>query len=444
MHSDKSKVLQEVLFKPMIDWVTDAAEGAGIGEICVVTGNRHEQVEEHLRGRFRLARQEQTLGTAHAVMQAEGFLRESGARDVVVLYGDAPFVSAQRLREAYEEHRGAGNAVTVLTAEAEDPFGYGRVVRDWQGYVERIVEEKDAAPEEKEIREINSGIYWFDAEELLGVLGQIGNKNAKGEYYLTDAVELLHRRGLKSGTVKCAMAEVAGANDRKQLMELNATARRRELDRLYEQGVSLMDESGVIVGPDVVVGQDTLLLPGTILKGRTVIGAHCVIGPNSIVSDSVFGDRVVFNASQAYQATLGGEVTVGPFSHLRPNSNLHDRVHVGDFVEVKNSEIGEATKVAHLTYVGDSDVGCRVNFGCGVVTVNYDGVDKHRTKIGDDAFIGCNTNLVAPVEVGERAYTAAGSTITKNVNAEALAVARARQSDIEGWVTRKRPRKDKK
>ncbi|MDR3644091.1 MAG: bifunctional UDP-N-acetylglucosamine diphosphorylase/glucosamine-1-phosphate N-acetyltransferase GlmU, partial [Clostridia bacterium] len=287
------------------------------------------------------------------------------------------------------------------------------------------------------------GAYWFKADALLGVLGEIGSENAQHEFYLTDAVTLIYQKGLRAGSFLSADPDIVlGANDRAQLLQLNGIARKRVLARLMEDGVSLIDDSGVIVGPDVKIGADTLLLPGTIVRGSTSIGSGCVIGPNSLIESCTIGDGVVFNASQAYRSRIDSGVTVGPFSHIRPDCVLHERVHVGDFVEIKNSGIGEGTKVSHLTYVGDSDIGAQVNFGCGCVTVNYDGVSKHRTKVCDHAFIGCNTNLVSPVEVGENAYTAAGTTVTRNVPDNALAVGRTRQENIEGWVTRKRQKKD--
>ncbi|HEX3026190.1 MAG TPA: bifunctional UDP-N-acetylglucosamine diphosphorylase/glucosamine-1-phosphate N-acetyltransferase GlmU [Clostridia bacterium] len=441
MKSAKAKVLHEVLFKPMLDWVSDSVLESGIEEICIVTGHLSEQVEEHIGGRFSTVRQTERLGTAHAVLQAKNFLLANGIRDVVILCADAPFVGSDVLKESYALHKSSQNAVTVITAETEDPYGYGRILRDGEGNVCRIAEEKDATSEEKSIREINSGAYWFEVSALLDAIARIKNKNAKGEYYLTDAVALLAEAGRKCGAVRSDMSVTAAANDRRQLMELNAKARRAALDRLYEEGVSIVDESGIIVGPDVKIGRDTTLLPGTILRGKCVIGQGCVIGPNSLIDSCEFGDEVVFNASQAYRSKIGSRATIGPFVHIRPNSVLHEKVHVGDFVEIKNSEIGEGTKVPHLTYVGDSDVGGGVNFGCGCVTVNYDGVSKSRTKVGDGAFIGCNTNLVAPVEVGKNAYTAAGSTITRDVPENALAVARSRQQNLEGWVTKKRPAK---
>lgn len=438
MKSEKPKVLQEVLFKPMIDWVAGSAEAAGIHEICVVTGQKHEQVEEYLAGRYETVLQNEQLGTGHAALMAADFIKKHKESDVLILCGDAPFVNEDVIRSSLENHRGHDNSVTVITAVADNPYGYGRILRDDYGNVCRCVEEKDADTEIKLIKEINGGIYWFKASALLDALAEIKNDNAQNEYYLTDTIEIINKKGLKSGTYTVEdMGVIAAANDRAQLFDLNEMARRMVIEKLFIQGVSVIDDSGVIVSPDAEIGADTVLLPGTIIKGKVKIGKGCTIGPNSLICDCNFGDNVVFNASQAYQSVIDSGVTVGPFAHIRPNSHLRDKVHVGDFVEIKNSDIGEGTKVGHLTYVGDADVGKKVNFGCGCVTVNYDGVEKHRTKVGDNAFIGCNTNLVAPVEVGDNAYTAAGSTITKKVPENALAVARSRQENLKDWVLRK-------
>lgn len=444
MCSDLPKVLHEVLFKPMIDWVADSVSGAGISSACVVIGHGGEQVASHLEGRgFKFARQEQQLGTGHAVKQAQEFLDSERPDDVLILCGDAPFINSEIIKNFYSEHKNSNNDVTILSANAENPTGYGRIVRTADNNVSAIVEEKDATPEQRAIAEINAGAYWFRTGALLDALSKLENNNNQHEYYLTDTVSILNGAGLRGGTYGVDMKYTSGANNRKQLMELNNIARSMIFDSLFASGVSIINDSGVMIGPDVKIGKDTVILPGTILKGKTEIGSGCTIGPNSLLDNCIVGNNAVINASQAHDSTIKDGVTIGPFSNIRPNCVLSENVHVGDFVEVKNSNVGVGTKIAHLTYVGDSDVGGGVNFGCGVVTVNYDGTKKSRTTIGDNAFIGCNTNLVAPVKVGNGAYTAAGSTITKEVPDGALSIARSRQTNIDGWAARKLSKKKK-
>lgn len=442
MNSQKLTTLHEVLFKPMIDWVLAAVQEAGIERPCVVTGSRREQIEEHLGDRAQTVFQDEQRGTGDALLAAEGYLKALAGGDVIVLCGDAPLMDAATISAALKAHREGKNDVTVITARIKNPSGYGRIMRGHNGEVLAIVGEKDADPEQKKITEIHSGAFCFKAELLPALLRGLKNDNAQQQYLLNDIVALANARGLRVGAFEAAGPEVVfAANDRAQLLTLNQVARKMVLGRLMKNGVSVVDDSGVIVGPDVEVGPDTLLLPGTILRGKTKIGANCVIGPNSLVEDCIFGENITFNSSQAYRSQIGDGCTIGPFAHIRPNTVLAEKVHVGDFAELKNSIVGAGSKVPHLTYVGDSDVGAHVNFGCGCVVSNYDGVKKYRTEVGNDAFIGCNTNLVAPVKVGDGAYTAAGSTITKDVPAGALAVARERQKNIEGWVERKRPKK---
>lgn len=434
MKSHKPKVLMEVLFKPMLDWVMASATGAGIEKICVVTGHCAEMVEAHLNGKHQAVLQEKQLGTGHAVMQAREFIEKCGG-DVLILNGDAPFMDCETILNAHKHHVNAGNAVTVITADIANPYGYGRILRDRDDYLTAIREEKDASDEEKKIREVNSGAYWFNAKVLLSVLDKLTNENASGEYYLTDAVQIIVSRVLHAGAYKTNNANVVlGANDRIQLAQLNMIARKELLRAAYCNGVDIPCTDGVVIGPDVSIGMDTTILPGTILTGHTAIGEGCVIGPNSHINDTTVGNGTSLNNVWAEKSVVGENCAIGPFVQIRPNSRIGNQVHLGNFVEVKNSSIDEGTKVSHLTYVGDSDVGRFVNFGCGCVTVNYNGKEKNRTVIGDHAFIGCNTNLIAPVEIGEYGYTAAGSTITDNVPDKALSIARARQVNKENWV----------
>lgn len=433
MKADSPKVLCEVLFKPMIHWVIDACRSAGIETICAVTGYQSEKVEAALDGSIRTAIQEQQLGTGHAVMAAKEFLEENIDGDVIVLNGDAPFIDPDTIQKAYALHCSQDNAITVVTARLSDPTGYGRIIRDGSS-IQKIVEQKDAAPEELLVNEVNSGVYWFNVRKLLEVLFELGNNNSQGEYYLPDTISLSLQKGYRVGAYVSENPHVIlGANSRAQLLELNQIANRRHIEALLEQGVEFLSLDGILIASDVTVGHGTTILPGTILRDGTRIGCDCVIGPNSLLRNVTVGDRTKFNASQGYASTIGSDVSIGPFCHIRPNSDIKDGVHMGDFVEIKNSIIGEKTHVSHLSYVGDSDVGKRVNFGCGVAVANYNGISKNRCVIEDDAFIGCNTNLVAPVHIGAGGYTAAGSTITEDVPADAMAIARARQVNKEGY-----------
>lgn len=433
MKSDRPKVLCEVLFQPMIRWVEDALRAAGVEEICIVEGDQGGLLRQAVSPECTFYRQEQRRGTGHAVRMAAETLAKGG--DVVVLNGDSPFIDAQTINAAYRQHREEQNAVTVVTAHIAAPFGYGRILRDSAGAVTGIIEEKDADAKQKQITEINSGAYWFDAAFLADALGRITADNAQGEYYLTDALGIALADGLRAGGYTAPDSDVTlGANDRRALKKLNEIARQREIDRHLDEGVDIPCDDGVIIGKGVTIGHDTLILPGTILLGKTSIGAHCVIGPNSYLVDSSVGDGTHVNASYMTDAFVGENSTIGPFAQMRPNTRLGSGVKIGDFVEIKNSTVGDKTSIAHLTYIGDSDVGSQCNFGCGVVTANYDGCRKFRTVIGDRAFIGCNTNIVPPVQIGEGAYTAAGTTVDEDVPAGALAIGRVRQQIREGWA----------
>ncbi|MEG0691902.1 MAG: bifunctional UDP-N-acetylglucosamine diphosphorylase/glucosamine-1-phosphate N-acetyltransferase GlmU [Oscillospiraceae bacterium] len=433
MKSDNPKVLCEVLFKPMINWVVDACHDAEIESLCAVTGYKGELVKNTLESTVEIAVQDKQLGTGHAVMMAKEFLEKNIDGDVIVLNGDAPFIDVETIQNAYDMHKNQNNAVTVITARLDDPMGYGRIVRNRTG-IERIVEQKDASSNELMINEVNSGAYWFNVRYLLDVLFDVDNSNAQGEYYLPDTIALSLKKGRKVNAYISQNPDVIlGANARKDLLNLNNIAKQRVVDNHMENGVEFVSLDGIIISKKVKIGKGTVILPGTILRGNTVVGEGCIIGPNSLVENSTIADRTKFNASQCYQSQIESDVSIGPFCHIRPNSHISNGVHLGDFVEIKNSTIGENTHVSHLTYVGDSDVGKRVNFGCGVVTVNYNGKLKARCTIGDDAFIGCNTNLVAPVTIGDKGYTAAGSTITENVPEESLAIARARQVNKVGY-----------
>ena len=448
MKTDAPKVMCEVIFEPMIKYVVDAVKEAGAEDVCVITGYRHDIVEGWLANydsNIKTALQEPQLGTGHAVMQAREFISAHKDDDILILNGDGPLMDAETMNKAYEYHKENDNAITLISAIVEDTNGIGHIKRDENGVLERIIEHKDANEEQKKINESNAGTYWFKGNELLYALDRITNENAQNEYYLTDSLEILIKKGENAGAYICENNEtVLGANDRKQLNILNNIIRRNINDSHMTNGVDIPCTDGVMIGKDVKIGASTRILPNTIIIGSTVIGDNCVIGPNTWIDNSNIGNEVVLDNCKVTDSTVEDGVDCGPFVKVRANSVLKKGVHIGNFVEVKNSVVGEGTKSAHLTYIGDSDVGSNVNFGCGTVTCNYDGKVKSRCEIGDGAFIGCNTNLIAPVKVGEMAYIAAGSTITDNIPDEALSIARARQVNKEGWVAEKKPYKNQK
>lgn len=442
MKSDRPKVMLNVLFKPMIQWVIDSVRNSGTEDICTVVGFKEEIIKDYLGEKFTTVSQRERLGTGHAVMQAKDFLADHAGGHVLVLCGDAPFMDSETIRVAYEKHISQGNAATIITACLDDPTGYGRVIRDGiAGPVQRIVEHKDATDEEKLVNEINSGAYWFDIDKLLPILDieHLHNNNAQGEYYLPEVISIFIEKKYRVNAYLTENKEaVMGANDCLQLNDLSSKARRNILEKLLVNGVEMPCSEGVIIGPDVVIGSNVTILPGTILKGKTVVGHGCTVGPNSLLDDCTVGDNSKVNASQCYGSNIGNNVDIGPFAHIRNGCVVGDNVRIGDYVELKNSSIGNETKVAHLTYIGDSKFGSKVNVGCGCVTVNYNGQEKQGCVVGDNAFIGCNTNLIAPVTVGEGAYTAAGTTITQDVPAKALAIGRARAEIKENWTEKKK------
>ena len=436
MKSEKAKVVHKVCDTPMICRVYSAAEKINPDKIITVIGNGREQVKAALGEDKIYAVQNQQLGTAHAVSTAMEQIPDGGV--VIVLCGDVPLITAKTLSYAVEHHVNSRSAATVISSEAENPAGYGRIIRDENGNVTGIVEEKDATEEQKKIREINSGLYCFDAALLREIIPNIDNNNAAGEYYLTDSLEILLENGYTVSAYKMEdFSEIMGINNKLQLAGAEKIMRRRINEKHMLSGVCIVDPDNTYIGDNCTIGIDTVILPGTIIGEGCIIGKNCTIGPNANIKACSIGDNCEINASTLAESTVGDGVNMGPYAYVRPGSTIGNNVKVGDFVEVKNSSIGDGTKIAHLTYVGDSDVGEKVNFGCGTVTVNYDSKKKHRTTIKNGAFIGCNSNLVAPVTVGEGAYTAAGSTITEDVPDDALAIARSRQTLKENWRTKK-------
>ena len=441
MHSSKPKVLLEVLLKPMLGWVVDAAHHAGIDDICVVTGHKEDMVKKYLGPEVMTVTQTERKGTGHAVMMAREFLEAHRGGKVLIACGDAPFLNFKTVKHALEQHKAREDAVTVISASLTDPTGYGRIIREDDGSLLRIVEQKEGTLEELSVREVNSGTYWFDIDALLEVLDPIHLKESgiTGEHYLTDSISALIEIGYGAGAYSASSPDVVmGANNPVQLHELNEIARERFITKQVVLGANIPCYDGVIIGPDVTVGPDTSILPGSVITGVTNIGSGCTIGPNATIHDSNIGDNVMVTYSHIKESTVLSGSDVGPFAQIRPGSVVGQNVHLGTFVEVKNSNIGDGTQVAHLAYIGDTDMGSDVNFGCGSITVNYDGKNKHRTTIGDNAFIGCNTNLIAPLTIGTRAVTAAGTTVTADVPDGDMAIGRVRQENKSGWAEERR------
>lgn len=436
MKSALPKVLHKVGGKPMVEHVLQAATVAGAGQKVVIVGHGAEAVREYIGAGAEFAVQEPQLGTGHAVMQAESVLRDFRGT-ALILCGDTPLLDGEELRKFVLAHQQSGAAASVMTAIMDDPAGYGRILRDAAGNVAGIVEQKDATAEQKEIREINTGIYCLECPELFAVLKTLGNNNAQGEYYLTDVLGKLRAAGKKVAGVVTADAEmIMGVNSRRQLADAESVLRQRILNSWMDAGVTIMDPASTFIESDVEIAPDTIIRPFTWLEGRTVIGGNCEIGPNTRLTNVQVGEGTVLHFTYAHDCQIGNGVTAGPFVHLRPDTVLADKVKIGDFVEVKNSKVGMGTKLPHLSYIGDTDMGGGVNVGCGSIMVNYDGKKKHRTKVGDNVFIGCNSNLVAPVSLGDGCFIAAGSTVTKDVPADALAVGRSKQKNIEGWAAK--------
>ncbi len=433
MRSEVPKVLHRVLDKTMVGYVIEAAQEAGAAEICVVVGHQSAMVKNTIKDMYdniSFAVQKEQLGTGHAVMQAGDFIKDG---NILILCGDTPLITADTIVKLADIHESSGNSVTVVSMIVDEPTGYGRIIRENDAF-SRIVEQKDANAEEQAVKEVNTGVYIFKAEALNAAFKKLGNNNSQGEYYLTDTLEIIKNEGGKVGIMIAEdEKEFMGVNSKLHLSQAIAAMRDRINTKLMTEGVTITDPAATYIGKDVKIGPDTIIYPGCMLEGRTEIGKSCIIGPNSRITSSHIDDCVTIQMSVLVDSRVKSFTTVGPFAYLRPNSSIGEHVRIGDFVEIKNSSIDDGTKVSHLTYVGDSDVGKCVNFGCGTVTVNYDGKVKNRCRIGDGAFIGCNTNLIAPVEIEARAYTAAGSTITKNVPEDSLAIARSRQENKNGW-----------
>lgn len=436
MNSTTPKVLLKILEKPMIDFVLTACKKAKIKKKCVVVGNKAEQIKQHLKNEeITFAFQQTQKGTADAVKSATKFLEENINYDVFICCADSPLLDKDTIVNSYISHKKANAAATTITAKILNPKGFGRILRNQKGELIKIVEEKDANENELKINEVNSGAYWFFAKELLLTLKEITSKNKQNEYYLTDALEILIKKNKKVNSfIAKNPSIVLGANTKLEIFKISQILKNSIIENLIVKGVEFYSTDGVLIYPEVEIGKNTKILPGSILKGKTIVKENCLIGPNSLIENSIIGKGCIINSSQIYFSEIEDFTTIGPFSHLRPNNKISHNVKIGNFVEIKNSKIDAGSAVSHLTYVGDSDVGKNVNFGCGSVTTNFDGVKKNRCTILDEAFIGCNTNLIAPVKLGKNSYTGAGSTITKNVPDNALAIERSKQINIKDFA----------
>ena len=434
MKSKLYKVLHPVCGKPMVQHVVDQISKLNIEQMVTVTGHGAEEVKAQLGTQSEYVLQEEQLGTAHAVIQTKDLLGGKQGTTLVIC-GDTPLIKAETMEALFQSHTEKKAMVTVLTAQTSDPTGYGRIVRNESGFVEKIVEHKDASDEERLITEINTGTYCFDNQALFDALDLVNNDNIQGEYYLPDVLEILKNKGeIVSAFKTIDFAETLGVNDRVALAEAEQTMKQRINKQHMKNGVTIIDPATTYIGADVEIGADTVILPGTMILGKTVIGSDCQIGPNSEIKDCQIGNATVIRQSVSEDSQIGAHVKIGPFAHIRPKSAIHDDVKIGNFVEIKKAVFGKGSKASHLSYIGDAEVGSDVNIGCGSITVNYDGKNKFLTKIEDGVFIGCNSNLVAPVTIGEGAYVAAGSTITEDVPGDALALGRARQVNKENYV----------
>lgn len=442
MKSDLPKVLHTIAGKSMLEHVIASAQALNPHEIFIVHGYQGELLAEKLSHlSLTWVAQEQQLGTGHAVLQVMPYIQDEKNHSIMVLCGDVPLISSETLNHL--RHLSSENQVGLVTAHAENPQELGRIVRDEQGNFLSIVEYKDAREAERNIKEINAGLYCFPAYYLSSWLKKISPNNAQKEYYLTDVLSLALEEGLSIKTIQPAcFYEVMGVNDRIQLAMMERYYQKKQAEKLMRNGVTLLDPARIDIRGELVIGQESTIDINVIFEGEVSLGKGCFIGPNCLIKNSKIGDAVKIEANSVIEGCwIESHAHIGPFARLRMGTHLKEYARIGNFVEIKNSEIGEKSKVNHLSYLGDAHLGCEVNIGAGTITCNYDGVNKHKTKIGDKAFIGSGTHLVAPIEVGEGAFIGAGSTLTDHAPSHELTLARSRQLTIKGWKSAQKLKK---
>ncbi len=436
MKSKLYKVLHPVCGMPMVEHVTRNVEQLGVEKIVTVVGHGAEKVQQQLGDKSEYALQAEQLGTAHAVQQTASLI-ESLSGTTLVVCGDTPLIRPETMQALLDQHAETKAKATILTAIADNPTGYGRILRNTDGIVKKIVEQKDASEEEQQVKEINTGTYCFDNEALFEALKLVSNDNVQGEYYLPDVIEILQKQGeIVAAYATDSFDETLGVNDRVALSQAESTMRKRIAEKHMRAGVSIIDPATAYISAQAQIGADTIIYPNVTIDGHTKIGEDCIISSNTHIVNSAIGDRTTVRSSEIHDSSIGADTAVGPFAHIRPQTVLGNHVKIGNFVEVKKAEVGNDSKVSHLSYIGDATVGTGVNIGCGTITVNYDGKSKFQTIIEDDTFVGCNSNLIAPVTIGKRSYVAAGSTISKDVPEDSLAIARARQENKEGYASK--------
>jgi len=448
MKSSLPKVLHPLCGKPLISWVYGSVKNLNPEKVYIVIGENHNSIRSLFSKNEKtvFVTQSKSLGSGDAVRECEKYLKNYSG-DCLILCADVPLLSTDTLQRLVTTHRKEHNTLTLLTTRVNNPYGYGRICRSPEGKIIKIVEENGANIEEKKIKEINSGVYCLKTKSLLQTINRLSLNRKKGEYYFTEIVKLFsqEKKKIESLMLECS-EEVIGINTRKELAEAEKIMRRKILDKLMLNGVSIIDPESTYIDAEVVIGKDTIILPGTMIRGKTKIGENCRLGPQSYIENCQIGDEVEVRASFLYGDKIASGAKIGPFAHLRAGADIGEKARIGNFTEVKKSHIGAETKVSHLSYIGDAHLGKGINIGAGVITCNYDGITKHQTAIEDEVFIGSNVNLIAPIKIGKKAVIGAGSTISKNVPAKSLAIARSREIIKRNYVLKKRmlKRKEKK